>query len=130
MDLSRRALRRCVTTTATAAVLACTGVASANHQPDGSPTTDGLTPPAEPDPGPSISGTPQDGETLTADRGTWEAGTEITSEWLRCDSGLANCVRTHDTDLTYVLSAGDVGSRIVLRVKGTDAGPFPLGGSR
>src|SRR5205814_1497648 len=49
--------------------------------------------PASPSPGPSISGTPKSGETLTADRGTWpnDAANSYAYQWERCDSGGGNC---------------------------------------
>lgn len=105
----------CAAATATGvAALACAGVANADHPPSNS----GVLAPAAPSPGPSISGTPQDGQTLTGNRGTWEPGTDVSSEWLRCDSAAANCVHTNDTDTTYVLTASDVGFRFVLRARG------------
>lgn len=121
-DLSRRAQRtRAGLLLAAVAALACAAPASADH-PAGSPAQSVIAPPP-PSPGPSISGTAQDGQTLTADRGTWPGDPSLTSEWLRCDSAAANCVHTHDTDTTFVLSSGDIGSTFVLRARGD--GPVP-----
>ena len=120
--MSRRAQRtRAGLLLAAVAALACAAPASAEH-PAG-PPAQSIVPPPEPSPGPSISGTAQDGQTLTANRGTWSSDPSPTSEWLRCDSAGANCVHTHDTDTTYVLSSRDIGSRIVLRARGDGALP-------
>jgi len=60
---------------AAVAALACAAPASADHQPAGPPMTGGgLGPPAEPSPGPSIDGSPVDGQTLTAELGTLMGG--------------------------------------------------------
>ena len=73
---------------------------------------------------PQISGTPRDGETLTATRGTW-TGTEPISyayQWRRCDPGGANCADiTGATSQTYTLTAADVGRFVVLSVTARNA---------
>ena len=48
---------------------------------------------------PSISGTPQQGETLTADRGEWvedplTVPVTYTYQWLRCDTDLRTATRS------------------------------------
>ena len=42
---------------------------------------------------PSVSGTPRDGETLTAEEGTWTGTDPITYayQWQRCDGNGLNC---------------------------------------
>lgn len=66
---------------------------------------------------PSISGTPTQGQTLTAANGTW-AGTPsptLTRQWLRGTTPISGA-----TGATYVVQAGDVGSVIRLQVTGTN----------
>jgi hypothetical protein len=68
---------------------------------------------------PSISGTPQQGQTLTASPGTW-AGTQPISysyKWQRCDSTGANCSPIAGaTSTSYTLTAGDVGHTLRVEV--------------
>ena len=60
---------------------------------------------------PTISGTVQQGQTLTADKGTW-TGTEpitYTYEWQRCNSGGGRCTTIRNaTDTTYTLQKQEV----------------------
>jgi hypothetical protein len=68
---------------------------------------------------PSISGTAQQGQTLTGNLGTW-AGTQpitITQWWLRCDQNGNGCTNiTGATHTTYVLTSADVSHRIRFHV--------------
>ena len=71
---------------------------------------------------PSISGTPQDTEMLTADQGTWEGEATIAFayRWRRCDSdGVTNCADiaggTAD-DQDYIATPADVGRALRVRV--------------
>lgn len=69
------------------------------------------TPPVNTSP-PIISGTPQDGQTLTASTGSWSGTQPITYgyQWQRCDSGGANCVAIAGaTGPTYLATSADVG---------------------
>ena len=74
---------------------------------------------------PSISGTPLDGATLTADPGSW-SGTGPLSygyQWRRCDAAGANCVDIAGaTGSTYDLGSADVGATIRVIVTATGAG--------
>jgi uncharacterized protein YukE len=73
---------------------------------------------------PAISGTGKDGQTLTSTTGTWAGTTPITytRQWKRCDSAGANCVAISGaTATTYVLTAADVGSKILVAVTATNA---------
>jgi len=69
---------------------------------------------------PTISGTPQQGQTLTANRGTWGGGQPqtYTYQWRRCDSVGGSCVNitSGGTGSTYVPTADDVGHTLRVRV--------------
>jgi hypothetical protein len=74
---------------------------------------------------PSLSGTPQQGATLAADRGGW-AGTEPISydfSWQRCDGAGNNCSTfiVHSHVRAYTLTSGDVGHRMRIEVTATNA---------
>ena len=75
---------------------------------------------------PSISGTPQQGQTLTADDGEWVEDpltlpVNYTYQWLRCNA-LCDPIGGA-TDATYLLAAADVGATIRVRVTATDSTP-------
>ena len=72
---------------------------------------------------PSVSGTTTVGQQLTANPGTWTGSPApaFTYQWLRCDSGGANCGPIlNQTGLTYTLVAGDAGMTIAVTVTGTN----------
>ncbi len=74
---------------------------------------------------PAVSGTPQDGSTLTADTGTWTGTSPIlyTYEWQRCDADGANCAAIPGaTGPAYDLTPADVGHAVAVVVTGTNAG--------
>jgi uncharacterized protein YmfQ (DUF2313 family) len=64
---------------------------------------------------PTVSGTPQQGQTLTVTAGSW-SGTptpNLSEQWQRCDSAGANCANVAgQTASSYLLVAADVGSKI------------------
>jgi hypothetical protein len=67
---------------------------------------------------PSISGDPNEGETLHAEAGQW-AGTEneVGFQWERCNAGGGECADiVGATESGYRLAEGDVGSTLRLRV--------------
>ena len=70
---------------------------------------------------PEVTGTPVDGQTLTADPGDW-TGTgpiDFTYQWQRCDAAGNNCEDIDGaTDETYTLGADDVGSTVRVVVTG------------
>lgn len=67
---------------------------------------------------PSITGTPVEGETLTAVDGTWTGSAPITYtyQWLRNGSPISG-----ETAGTYVVQVGDAGDDISVEVTGTNA---------
>jgi hypothetical protein len=67
---------------------------------------------------PSIGGTGQQGQTLTANAGSWAgAPSGFTYQWARCDSAGGNCTAIPGaTGQTYVPGTADKGNRIVVTV--------------
>jgi hypothetical protein len=68
---------------------------------------------------PTISGTAQAGQTLTASPGSWTGTTPIgyAYQWRRCDSGGATCADIAGaTTTTYALTASDIGATIRVAV--------------
>ena len=63
---------------------------------------------------PTVSGTPQPGEELTAATGTWSNGVRTYAfQWQRCDAAGANCNDvTAATGRTYGVRAADIGGTI------------------
>ena len=72
---------------------------------------------------PFITGTPQDGQTLTANPGDW-VGTQPISfsyRWRRCDPQGGNCSNTPVTAQTYAVSSADVGHTLRVVVTATNS---------
>jgi hypothetical protein len=68
---------------------------------------------------PTVSGTPQIGQTLTVSNGTWNSPGQITYtyQWLRCDATGGSCAAiTGATSKTYALTSADVGHTLRARV--------------
>jgi Protein of unknown function (DUF4038)/Putative collagen-binding domain of a collagenase len=79
------------------------------------------SPPVVGSPGPSISGTAQQGDTLTANHGSWSnSPTGYGYQWQDCSSSCSNI--SGATGSSYVLGASDVGDTIDVVVTATNAG--------
>ncbi len=73
---------------------------------------------------PTVTGTAREGLTLNSATGTWTGTATITfaRAWFRCNSEGLECEQIAGANQTsYVLSTDDIGSRIKLRVTGTNA---------
>jgi hypothetical protein len=68
---------------------------------------------------PTISGTPEAGQRLTATRGQWSGNpTDYNYNWRRCDRNGGSCANiSGGTGLTYTLTTADVGDTIRFRVE-------------
>ena len=71
---------------------------------------------------PTIAGTAEEGQTLTADDGTWTGNpTSFTYQWQQCDSDGSNCRTSPARQAkTYVVRAADVGFRLRVQVTATN----------
>jgi hypothetical protein len=72
---------------------------------------------------PSITGTPQQDQTLTADPGGWSGSKPIqfSYRWRRCDSKGGDCVQTTVTSQTYTVGSDDVGHTLRVLVTATNS---------
>jgi hypothetical protein len=80
------------------------------------------TPPSNTSP-PSIAGTAQDGQTLSAAAGSWSGTPPIgfAYQWRRCDSGGGSCADINGAGgQSYALTSADVGSTIRVTVTGSN----------
>ena len=82
--------------------------------------------------GPSVSGTPQEGATLTTSDGTWSGTTPLTYTyaWQRCDTTGTTCTAIPGAVAkTYTVTGTDVGSRLRSRVTATNGAGSATAGS-
>ncbi len=72
---------------------------------------------------PTITGTAQVGQTLTAGNGTWSnTPTTFAYQWLRCNAGGNSCANvSNGTQKTYTLVGADSGRTMRVRVTATNA---------
>src|SRR3954451_18111327 len=73
---------------------------------------------------PTISGTPQVGQTLTASTGTWNSSTTPTFayQWQRCDTAGNNCAAIAGANAqTYVVQSADANSTLRVVVTATNS---------
>jgi hypothetical protein len=73
---------------------------------------------------PTLSGTAREGSELTSDKGEWSGSQPLSYsvDWLRCGKDASACAVVEGAyGTTYVLSAVDVGSRIIARVTADNA---------
>jgi hypothetical protein len=71
---------------------------------------------------PTVTGTAQQGQTLTATPGTWSAAdATLAYQWQRCDAAGANCVAVPGaTTSTYAVTAADAGTTLRVVVTATN----------
>jgi hypothetical protein len=68
---------------------------------------------------PSVTGTAQEGSTVTANPGTWSGDAPIvfTYQWRRCNASGASCVNIPNADdQTYAVSTSDIGDTLRVNV--------------
>ena len=73
---------------------------------------------------PTIKGTPQEGQTLSGDRGTWTGSpSDYNDFWVRCDKTGGSCsnISGANNRNAYVLKSVDVGNTIRFKVQATNA---------
>ena len=72
---------------------------------------------------PTITGEAKQGETLTADHGSWDGEpTAYAYSWRRCSIATGGCTSTGGTSSTYTPRAADVGSTMVVVVTASNEG--------
>jgi hypothetical protein len=73
---------------------------------------------------PTITGTAQVGQTLTASEGTWASDylVNFSYNWLRCDAAGNSCQTFGATGTTYVVATADMGSTLRVGVSATNPG--------
>jgi hypothetical protein len=107
-----------------AAVAATLGSGSAGAAAAASTTTTTTTAPPKNTQPPTLTGSPVEGQTLTATNGTWTGSDlKFVYRFLRCDKDGGSCFTGGSTtQKTYKLTARDVGSTIRVRVTASNSG--------
>jgi hypothetical protein len=98
------------------------GSGTASSHPSAVVTAAGAAPASSAVPG--VTGTAQEGQTLTAGNGTWTGTAPITFtyQWQRCDAAGGNCASIAGaTGQTYKLTSADVGHTVRVSVTGKNA---------
>jgi hypothetical protein len=91
------------------AVSSATGVVAAGQPPQNTSA-------------PTISGTAKDGQTLTANTGSWTNNpTSFAYQWRRCNTSGGDCHGIGNDKSTYKVVQGDVGSTIRVRITAKNA---------
>jgi hypothetical protein len=99
------------------------GSATATSNPTSGVVTAAGTRPVSTSP-PTISGTPQVGQTLTGNKGSWSGNpTDYNFSWMRCDANGGGCSNISGAlAATYVLTSADLGTTIRFKVGAKKAG--------
>ena len=72
---------------------------------------------------PTIAGTAEVGQTLTATAGTWSAAPALTHQWMRCDGGGSGCAAIAGaTAATYAVTADDATHTLRVQETATNGG--------
>jgi RTX calcium-binding nonapeptide repeat (4 copies) len=109
-----------VLVTATNAADATTAESAQTGQVEPAPPANGSLP--------TVSGTPQDGEQLTASPGTWSGTPPVAFayQWRRCAPAGGACADISGaTGQTHMLTPADIGSELRVRVTASNAAPAP-----
>src|SRR5207237_3898602 len=95
------------------------------------PIASAATPPPKSTSPPTISGTPQVGQTLTAGNGSWSGKpTRYLYQWRRCDSSGNNCNPiSAATSSTYTATSNDLGNALKATVTASNSGGTASAGS-
>jgi hypothetical protein len=121
--MTRRILPRLLAAGVTLAAVAAalTAVAGTGYAQNATPAQANYAPTSSASP--TISGTPQVGQTLTASPGTWTSDTTPTFgyQWSRCDAQGANCAAIAGaTAQTYAVQTADAGKTLRVAVTATN----------
>jgi hypothetical protein len=112
--------RRCLRTTAALAALVGVALAAAMFAAPAGATAKAAPQNVSP---PTISGTPRDDRTLTANNGTWNNNpTTFFYQWQRCNADGTSCTNiTGATKKTYTLTSADIDHRMRVIVTASNA---------